>query len=109
MLSPCGDEPWYARWRSPSPAVRAPSTPTSPKPRHDTPWSRGVTDAAKAQAQALLEEGNALIVQNLFREALAKYEAALAAWDHPAIRFNMVRALIASIVPSRPSTTSSAR
>ena len=61
----------------------------------DTPWSRGVTDDAKAKAQALLEDGNALIVQNLFREALVTYEAALTAWDHPAIRFNMVRALIA--------------
>ena len=29
------------------------------------------------------------------REALAKYEDAVAVWDHPAIRFNMVRALIA--------------
>lgn len=65
------------------------------EPVADTPWSRGVTESAKAQAQALLDEGNALIVQNLFREALVKYEAALAAWDHPAIRFNMVRALIA--------------
>ena len=60
----------------------------------ETPWSKGVSDEAKAKAQALLEEGNALIVQNLDKEALAKYEAALAAWDHPAIRFNMVRALI---------------
>ena len=60
----------------------------------ETPWSRGVSDEARAQAQALLEEGNALIVQNLDKEALAKYEAALAQWDHPAIRFNMVRALI---------------
>lgn len=71
-----------------APAVAQPAAPT------ETPWSRGVSDEAKARAQALLEEGNALIVQNLDKDALAKYEAALAAWDHPAIRFNMVRALI---------------
>lgn len=76
-----------------APAVaRAQPTPT-PAPG-DTPWSRGVSDEARAKAQALLEEGNALIVQNLDKDALAKYQAALAEWDHPAIRFNMVRALI---------------
>jgi tetratricopeptide (TPR) repeat protein len=58
------------------------------------PWARNVSEESKAKAQALLEEGNALIVQNLYKEALGKYEAALTAWDHPAIRFNMVRALI---------------
>lgn len=66
----------------------------APAPAGETPWSRGVSEDAKAKAQALLEAGNALIVQNLDKEALAKYEAALAQWDHPAIRFNMVRALI---------------
>jgi len=74
-------------------ASAATAQPAAP-PAGETPWSRGVSDDAKARAQALLEEGNALIVQNLDKEALAKYEAALAVWDHPAIRFNMVRALI---------------
>ncbi len=77
-----------------APAAAQPAPPDAAPAAAETPWSKGVSDAAKAQAQALLEEGNALIVQNLDKEALAKYEAALAQWDHPAIRFNMVRALI---------------
>lgn len=74
------------------PAVAQPAEP--PVADDDTPWGKGVSAEARATAQALLEDGNALFIQNLFREALAKYEAALAAWDHPAIRFNMVRALV---------------
>src|SRR5687768_16838564 len=61
----------------------------------ETPWSQGVTAAQRETAQRLLEEGNDLFVENKHREALAKYEEAVASWDHPAIRFNMVRALIA--------------
>jgi len=61
----------------------------------DPPWSRGVTPAAKASAQKLLEQGNELFLANKYKEALAKYEAAVEIWDHPAIRFNMVRAQVA--------------
>lgn len=69
---------------------------TKPPPSPDaTPWSNGITAEQKTTAQALLGEGNDLFVQNRFREALAKYEEAVASWDHPAIRFNMVRTLIA--------------
>ena len=69
------------------------STPTTATV--NVPWARGVTDAQKTAAQQLLAEGNDLFVQNRHREALAKYQEAVAQWDHPAIRFNMVRALIA--------------
>jgi hypothetical protein len=58
------------------------------------PWADGVSDARKADAQKLLEEGNQLFLQKKFKEALAKYQAAIAAWDHPAIHFNIVRCLI---------------
>ncbi len=61
----------------------------------DPPWSRGVSAAAKASAQKLLEQGNELFLANRYKDALAKYEAAAAIWDHPAIRFNMVRAQVA--------------
>lgn len=60
----------------------------------DPPWARGVTAAQKATAQTLLEAGNTLFVEHAYDGALAKYQAALAAWDHPAIRFNIVRCLI---------------
>ncbi len=65
-------------------------------PAHaDTPaWSVGVTDAKKAEAQKFLEAGNALFLDRKYAEALEKYKSAVGAWDHPAIRFNIVRCLI---------------
>jgi tetratricopeptide (TPR) repeat protein len=61
----------------------------------EPPWARGVSEAQKATAQRLLGEGNELFVQSKYREALERYQQAIAAWDHPSIRFNMARALIA--------------
>lgn len=58
------------------------------------PWAQGVSDDQKTEAQARLEEGNALFLAQKYKEALEKYQAAIAAWDHPAIRFNVVRCLI---------------
>lgn len=58
------------------------------------PWAVGVTDAQKAQAQTSLEQGNALFLDKKYAEAMEKYKAAVASWDHPAIRFNIVRCLI---------------
>lgn len=60
----------------------------------DTPWSVGVTEQQKAQAQVELDAGNALFLDKKYSEALARYQAAIGAWDHPAIRFNVVRCLI---------------
>ena len=61
----------------------------------EPPWSRGVTAEAKTAAQKLLAQGNELFLANKYKEALVQYEAAIAKWDHPAIRFNMVRAQVA--------------
>lgn len=58
------------------------------------PWSEGVSEARKAEAQKQLEHGNALFLSKKFKEALEAYRSATASWDHPAIRFNMVRVLI---------------
>ncbi len=60
----------------------------------DQPWAVGVSDTQKAQAQKLLEQGNALFLEKKYAEALEKFKGAVAVWDHPAIRFNMVRCLI---------------
>jgi hypothetical protein len=60
----------------------------------DSPWSRGVSDEQKRIAQGLLEQGNQLMLASKFKEAVPIYERALASWDHPAIRFNLVKALI---------------
>lgn len=63
--------------------------------RADTaPWSAGVSEAKKAEANRLLERGNALFLDKKFADALVAYRQAIAAWDHPAIRFNIVRCLI---------------
>ena len=59
-----------------------------------SPWSVGVSDAQQAQAKQELDAGNALFLEKKYSAALAKYQAAIAAWDHPAIRFNVVRCLI---------------
>ena len=58
------------------------------------PWSVGVSEAKKAEANRLLEQGNTLFLEKKYSEALAKYRQAVGAWDHPAIRFNIVRCLI---------------
>lgn len=58
------------------------------------PWSVGVTDAQKAQAKKFLDAGNALFLDKKYAEALEQYKSAVGAWDHPAIRFNIVRCLI---------------
>ncbi|MDX2094003.1 MAG: tetratricopeptide repeat protein [Kofleriaceae bacterium] len=58
------------------------------------PWSVGVSEAQKKEAQKSLDAGNAKFLDQKYAEALENYKVAVAAWDHPAIRFNMVRCLI---------------
>ena len=60
----------------------------------NAPWAQGVTDAQKAEAKKFLDAGNALLLEKKYVEALDKYTVAVTHWDHPAIRFNMVRCLI---------------
>jgi len=66
----------------------------SARARADEPWAAGVTEAQKAQARALLERGNAAFLERDYVGALQLYRQAVAAWDHPAIRFNIVRCMI---------------
>jgi len=77
----------------PAPPAPPPAPAPAPAP-DDEPWSRGVTAEQREQAQRLLDEGNELFLASRYPEALAKYQAAVAVWDHPAIRFNIARALI---------------
>jgi len=67
---------------------------TVPARAETPPWSVGVSDAQKGRAQTFLEAGNALFLDKKYAEALDKYKAAVGEWDHPAIRFNIVRCLI---------------
>ncbi len=55
------------------------------------PWVTGVTAEQKAAAQDHVDKGTALFVDHKYADALAEYDLATRAWDHPAIRFNMVR------------------
>jgi hypothetical protein len=60
----------------------------------EKPWAAGVSDETKAAAKALLDAGNAKLIEHDYLGALEIYKQAIAKWDHPAIRFNIVRCLI---------------
>jgi len=66
----------------------------APARADDEPWAVGVTAEQKATAKRLLDDGNARFLERDYAGALDKYREALRAWDHPAIRFNIVRCLI---------------
>lgn len=78
-----------------TPVSAQPATvPALPHDGSDRPWARGVSDAEQEVARALHVEGNAEFMESRFSAAIAKYRAAIAHWDHPAIRFNMAVCLI---------------
>jgi tetratricopeptide (TPR) repeat protein len=58
------------------------------------PWTQGVADVDQKRANEIFAEANTLFAQQAYGPALEKYEAALAIWDHPVIRFNMAVTLI---------------
>lgn len=60
----------------------------------EDPWKVGVTPERMAAAKKLLDEGNELLLQRDWPAALAKYQAAIQQWDHPGIRFNVVKCLV---------------
>ncbi|HEY4058410.1 MAG TPA: PEGA domain-containing protein [Kofleriaceae bacterium] len=60
----------------------------------DKPWAQGISADKQKKALALYREGNAFFQQAQYKEALAKYELALAEWDHPLIRYNAAVCLI---------------
>ncbi len=60
----------------------------------DKPWAEGVSAEAQARALELYRQGNEQFEQAHYLEALAKYEVALKAWDHPSIRYNAAVCLI---------------
>lgn len=58
------------------------------------PWAEGVSAEDQAAARVLFEEGNALLRESLFPQAVKKYREALEHWDHPGIQFNLSLALL---------------
>ena len=71
-------------------ATTAPAQPEPP----EHPWTAGVSEPDQARALELFERGRVLLDQGLYREALELNRQAIAAWDHPAIRYNIAVALI---------------
>jgi len=53
-----------------------------------------VSEERKATAKTHLDAGNARFLEGQYARALVEYRKALEAWDHPAIRFNIVRVLV---------------
>lgn len=64
-----------------------------PLPLTFRPWAEGVTDENQRMARAAFQEGNRLLKESLFAQAIVKYQEALAGWDHPAIHYNHALAL----------------
>lgn len=64
------------------------------KPAQERPWHKGVSAENQEKARVLFNEGNDLLRQSLFPQAVKKYRAALEFWDHPGIHFNLSLALL---------------
>lgn len=60
----------------------------------DKPWAKDVPQAKQDRAFSLYEEANKLFADGDYKRALEKYEAAIAEWDHPSIRYNLAVCLI---------------
>ena len=58
------------------------------------PWAAGVSQENQQAALKAFREGNALLKDAVFAQAAIKYREALTFWDHPAIHYNLVLALL---------------
>jgi len=58
------------------------------------PWADGVSDADQKKAMGVFDVANDLYEKGNYVEALAKYDAALATWNHPAIHYNKAMCLM---------------
>src|SRR4051812_25282779 len=57
-------------------------------------WSEGVTSDQEDRAEALWNEANALVVKRDHANAVEKYRAAIALWNHPKIQLNLAMSLL---------------
>src|ERR1043165_522759 len=60
----------------------------------EKPWTAGKSKAEQDQAFHLYDQANELFAKGEYRDALAKYDEAIAVWDHPGIRYNRAVCLI---------------
>ncbi len=68
--------------------------PAGGEPSTEKPWAKGVSAEKRSTATALFKEGNGLLRDSFFVQAVEKYEEALSHWDHPSIHYNLAIALI---------------
>ncbi|MDR0965325.1 MAG: PEGA domain-containing protein [Myxococcales bacterium] len=68
--------------------------PAAPPSSRTRPWAEGVSPENQQKALKTFREGNALLKESVFAQAAIKYREALTYWDHPAIHYNMVLALL---------------
>ncbi len=60
----------------------------------ERPWAAGVPADTQKRATDLFEKGNELLKDSIFAQAAVTYREALQLWDHPAIHYNLVLALL---------------
>ena len=60
----------------------------------DRPWAEGVPPNEQAAATKLFDEATDLLKEAFFKRAVDLYRQALSHWDHPAIHFNLAKALM---------------
>ena len=75
-------------------AARADGAPGDELASGDKPWQRGVEAGQRAAAEREFLDGSALFERSEYAAAAEKYRAALRAWAHPAIQFNLAVCLI---------------
>lgn len=71
----------------------APAFAAAPKP-DDRPWAQGVSKQNQDKAFEHFAEGTRLLKDAFFTKAVEQYKVALTFWDHPAIHFNLAKALM---------------
>ncbi|MBN8231000.1 hypothetical protein JYK02_26120 [Corallococcus macrosporus] len=67
---------------------------SGPAGLEDRPWAKDISREDQDATLALFGEGNALLKESIFVQAVEKYRQALARWDHPAIHYNLALALM---------------
>jgi hypothetical protein len=60
----------------------------------ERPWYCGISEVDRARALELYERGNQLFDDTSFEAAIKKYQTALTHWNHPAIHYNRMLALV---------------
>ncbi len=72
-----------------APPLQASGPPSATTVPPASPWEEGVSEADRRSAEALFATGNERFGDNDFGRALEAYAAAVRAWQHPSIQFNM--------------------